>query len=54
MVQEDGRVVRPFHPFVVKAKADSRKPCDYYKLVREIPAEEAARLLDEDHCPLIR
>jgi len=53
-VREDGRVMRPFYLFEVKTPAESRKPYDYYKLVREIPAEEAARPLSEGHCPLIR
>ncbi len=53
-VREDGRVMRPFYLFEVKTPAESRKPYDYYKLVREIPAEEAARPLNEGHCPLVR
>jgi branched-chain amino acid transport system substrate-binding protein len=53
-VREDGRVMRPFYLFEVKTQAESRKPYDYYKLVREIPAEEASRPLSEGRCPLIR
>ena len=53
VVREDGRVMRPFYLFEVKTEAESRKPYDYYKLVREIPAEEAARPLNEGHCPLV-
>ena len=53
-VREDGRVMRPFYLFEVKTPAESRKPYDYYKLIREIPAEDAARPLSEGHCPSIR
>ena len=53
-VRVDGRVIRPFYLFEVKTPAESRKPYDYYKLVREIPAEEAARPLSEGGCPLVK
>jgi branched-chain amino acid transport system substrate-binding protein len=50
-VRKDGRVLRPFYLFEVKAPAESKAPFDYYKLVREIPPEEAARPLNEGGCP---
>ncbi|WP_342643359.1 ABC transporter substrate-binding protein [Rhodoligotrophos ferricapiens] len=52
-VRKDGRVMRPFYLFEVKAPAESKGEYDYYKLVREIPAEEAARSLSESPCPLV-
>ncbi len=53
-VRPDGRVLRPFYLFQVKSPAESHGPYDYYKLVREIPAAEAARPLSEGGCPLAR
>jgi branched-chain amino acid transport system substrate-binding protein len=53
-VREDGRVMRPFYLFAVKSPAESKKPYDYYKLVKEIPAEEAARPLSEGGCPFVK
>ncbi|MGI4955393.1 MAG: ABC transporter substrate-binding protein [Janthinobacterium lividum] len=53
-IREDGRVMRPFYLFEVKTPAESHGPYDYYKLVREIPAEEAARPLNEGGCPLVK
>jgi branched-chain amino acid transport system substrate-binding protein len=52
-ILEDGRVLRPFYLFEVKKPEESKGSYDYYKLVREIPAEEAVRPLHEGNCPLI-
>lgn len=52
-LREDGRVLRPFYLFEVKKPEESKGPYDYYKLVREIPAEEAVRPLKEGNCPLV-
>jgi branched-chain amino acid transport system substrate-binding protein len=40
--------------YEVKAPAESKKPWDYYKLVREIPAAEAFRPISESECPLVK
>jgi len=53
-IRQDGRVMRPFYLFEVKAPAESRKPYDYYRLIREIPAEEASRPLADGHCPIVK
>ena len=53
-IREDGRVMRPYYLFEVKSPAESKAPYDYYKLVREIAPEDAARPLDEGHCPLVK
>lgn len=53
-VRQDGRVMRPFYLFQVKTPQESHGPYDYYRLVREIPAEEAARPLQEGGCPLVK
>jgi branched-chain amino acid transport system substrate-binding protein len=52
-IRKDGRVLRPFYLFEVKKPEESKGPYDYYKLVREIPADEAARPLNEGGCPLV-
>ena len=52
-IREDGRVLRPFYLFEVKKPAESKGPYDYYKLVREIPADEAVRPLKDGNCPLV-
>jgi branched-chain amino acid transport system substrate-binding protein len=52
-IREDGRVLRPFYLFEVKKPEESKGAYDYYKLVREIPAEEAVRPLKEGNCPLV-
>lgn len=53
-VRKDGRVLRPYYLFEVKKPDESKAPYDYYKLVREIPAEEAARPLSESTCSLVK
>jgi branched-chain amino acid transport system substrate-binding protein len=53
-IREDGRIMRPFYLFEVKAPSESKGPYDYYKLVREIAPQDAARPLDEGHCPLVK
>ncbi|MBN8960854.1 MAG: ABC transporter substrate-binding protein [Rhizobiales bacterium] len=53
-VRQDGRVLRPFYLFEVKKPEESKGPYDYYKLVREIPADEAVRPLNEGNCPLVK
>lgn len=52
-VRIDGRVLRPFYLFEVKTPAESKGPYDYYRLVREIPAEQAVRPLDQGGCSLV-
>jgi branched-chain amino acid transport system substrate-binding protein len=53
-IREDGRVMRPYYLFEVKSPSESKAPYDYYKLIREIPADEAARPLAEGHCPVVK
>jgi len=52
-IRKDGRVMRKFYLFEVKKPSESKGVWDYYKLVREIPAEEASRPLGEGGCPLV-
>ncbi len=52
-IRKDGRVMRKFYLFEVKAPSKSKALWDYYKLIREIPAEEASRPTGEGGCPLV-
>ena len=52
-VRADGRKIHPMYLYEVKKPAESKKPWDYYKLIHEIPANEAFRPLSSD-CPLIK
>ncbi len=53
-IRVDGRKIHPMYLYEVKSPAESKKPWDYYKLVREIPANEAFRPLSESECPLVK
>lgn len=53
-IRPDGRKMHDMYLFEVKAPADSEEPWDYYKLVREIPADEAFRPMEEGDCPLVK
>lgn len=53
-IRQDGRVLRPYYLFEVKTPAESKGPYDYYKLVREIPAGDAVRPLNEGGCPFVK
>jgi branched-chain amino acid transport system substrate-binding protein len=50
----DGRVLRPLYLFEVKKPSESKEAWDYFKQVREIPANEAFRPLDKGGCPLVK
>src|SRR5579883_645156 len=50
----DGRVLRTLYLYQVKTPAESKGTWDYYKLVREIPSDEAFRPLDKGGCPLVK
>ena len=53
-IREDGRVMREFHVFEVKAPGESKAPWDYYKPVRTIPPQEGALPLSESQCDLVK
>jgi branched-chain amino acid transport system substrate-binding protein len=52
-VREDGRVMRPYYLLRVKTPAESKYPFDYVKPIATVPAEEAARPLNESACPMV-
>lgn len=49
----DGRVMRPMYAFQVKSPDESEGEWDLYKLIAEIPADQAVRPLSEGGCPLV-
>jgi branched-chain amino acid transport system substrate-binding protein len=52
-IREDGRKLHSFYLYEVKSPAESKYPWDYYKLLKEIPADEAFRPLSQGECPLV-
>jgi branched-chain amino acid transport system substrate-binding protein len=53
-IREDGRMVHDMYLVEVKAPSESKAPWDYYKVLRRIPAEEAAQPLSESKCSLVK
>jgi branched-chain amino acid transport system substrate-binding protein len=53
-VREDGRMVHDMYLVEVKTPSESKAKWDYYKLLRSIPAEEAAQPLSESKCALVK
>ena len=53
-VREDGRLLHDFFSAEVKAPSESTAPWDYHKIRRIIPAQEAAQLLAQSKCALVR
>ncbi|MBX6374409.1 MAG: ABC transporter substrate-binding protein [Acetobacteraceae bacterium] len=52
-IRADGRRMSPVYVFQVKAPGESSGPYDVYRLVREVPVEEAYRPIEEGGCPLV-
>jgi len=52
-IRADGRKIHPMYLYEVKKPAESKGPWDYYKLIKEIPADQAFRPLDKGDCPLV-
>jgi branched-chain amino acid transport system substrate-binding protein len=53
-VREDGRMVHDMYLVEVKTPSESKAKWDYYKVLRRIPAEEAAQPLSESKCSLVK
>ena len=53
-IRKDGRKMHKMYLFEVKKPEESKGPWDYYKLVREIPGEEAFRPMEKGGCPLVK
>jgi branched-chain amino acid transport system substrate-binding protein len=52
-IREDGRKMHPMYLYEVKKPSESKGAWDYYKLVKEVPADKAFRPLDKGDCPLV-
>jgi branched-chain amino acid transport system substrate-binding protein len=54
-VREDGRMVHPMYLEQVKRPDESKYPWDYYKIIKEIPGDQAFRPMDAKYgCPLVK
>jgi branched-chain amino acid transport system substrate-binding protein len=53
-IRQDGRVLRDLHYVQIKSPAESKYPWDYYKVLRDIPADEIYRPLNEGGCPFVQ
>jgi branched-chain amino acid transport system substrate-binding protein len=53
-VREDGRMMHDMYLVEVKTPSESKAKWDYYKVLRSIPAEEAAQPLSESKCSLVK
>jgi branched-chain amino acid transport system substrate-binding protein len=54
VLREDGRMVHSMYLFQVKKPEESNGPWDYYKLLAEVPADQAFRPLKDGGCPLVK
>ncbi|MFQ3454574.1 ABC transporter substrate-binding protein [Bradyrhizobium sp. UFLA01-814] len=54
VVREDGRMVHSMFLFEVKMPEESKAPWDYYKVLAEVPGDQAFRPLKDGGCPLIK
>ena len=52
-IRADGRKIHDTYVFQVKAPEASRKPWDYYSLVRTVPGALAFRPIEQGGCPIL-
>ena len=53
-LREDGRMVHSMFLFEVKKPEESRAPWDYYKVLAEVPGDQAFRPMKDGGCPLVK
>lgn len=53
-VREDGRLLHDMYLAQVKSPAESKGPWDFFKILRTIPAEDAAQPLSMSTCRLVK
>ena len=53
-IREDGQVMRPLYPVVVKPASESKSKYDYYKLGAAIPPEQIFRPIAEGGCDFVK
>jgi branched-chain amino acid transport system substrate-binding protein len=54
VLREDGRMVHSMFLFEVKKPEESKGPWDYYKVLAEVPGDQAFRPIKDGGCPLIK
>jgi branched-chain amino acid transport system substrate-binding protein len=54
VVREDGRVVNDMYLMQVKKPSESKKPWDYYRVVKKLPGNQVYASLEESTCKLIK
>jgi branched-chain amino acid transport system substrate-binding protein len=54
VLREDGRMVHSMFLFEVKKPEQSKAPWDYYKLLAEVPGDQAFRPIKDGGCPLVK
>jgi len=54
VLREDGRMVHSMFLFEVKKPEESKAPWDYYKVIAEVPGDQAFRPISEGNCPLVK
>jgi branched-chain amino acid transport system substrate-binding protein len=52
-IRADGRKLHPMYLYEVKQPAESKGEWDLYKLIKEVPAEQAFRPINEGGCSLV-
>jgi branched-chain amino acid transport system substrate-binding protein len=53
-IRDDGLMEHDTYLVQVKKPADSKKPWDYYKILKTIPGKDAFKPLSESACPLVK
>ena len=54
VLREDGRMVHSMFLFEVKKPEESKGPWDYYKVLAEVPGDQAFRPLKDGNCPYVK
>jgi branched-chain amino acid transport system substrate-binding protein len=54
VLREDGRMVHSMLLLQVKTPEESKAPWDYYKILAEVPGDQAFRPLKDGGCPLVQ
>jgi branched-chain amino acid transport system substrate-binding protein len=54
VLREDGRMVHSMFLFEVKKPEESKAPWDYYKVLAEVPGDQAFRPIKDGGCPLVK
>lgn len=53
VIRPDGRVLHKMFLTQVKSPDESKYKFDYYKVLAEIPGDQAFRPIEEGHCPYL-